>query len=319
LAKVFITGATGFIGVHMVTSLHKSGHEIIALVSQKDLRFPHEVIQLIGPRLPNIQNDLIQFFKGVDVVIHLAGIAHITSKKISSSLPYFEVNTQGTINLANLAASSGVRRFIFLSSITVNGSNSTQKPYQHIDPVLPLSEYAKSKWMAEQALSTLATNSPMTIFKIRPPLIYGPNAKGNFAKLVTVIRHVPVLPFGKFLAAKSFVSIYNLASLIERIIDHPSPPGGIYLVSDSKISSTSNFIDSIAKALGRTVILIPVPVNFLKFFLFLIGRKSLFEKLFYPLDLDMQSTIDRLNWLPPMSLEQGLEKTFRSDYKRDLA
>lgn len=237
---------------------------------------------------------------GVDVVVHCAARAHVLKETAVDPLALFRaVNTQATLALARQAAASGVRRFIFISSIGVNGAATHGRPFRPDDAPHPHSPYALSKWEAEQGLAVVAAETGMEVVVIRPPLILGADAKGNLATLNKVIARGLPLPFG--LATKNrrdLVSLDTLCSLIDVVLDHPDAGGGIFLVSDGQAISTRTLLERMASDMGRSPVFLPVPPGVMTALLKRAGKSAMAAQLFGDLEVDITATRQTLNWTP---------------------
>jgi nucleoside-diphosphate-sugar epimerase len=315
MAKVLVTGATGFIGGGLVSALHARGHEVVAMVGSVGSALPEGVARWVAPRLPAVARDAVEVLRSFDAVVHAAARAHVLDETASDPLAAFrETNTAGTLALARAAAAAGVRRFVFLSSIGVNGSTSGEVPF-HADGVpRPDSPYAQSKWEAEQALDALAAGpdnrSGMTVHHVRPPLVYGRGARGNFALLARLVGTGLPLPLGALRAPRSFVALDNLVDLLVRLLEHPSPPSGVLLVADAEVTTTADFVRAIARAMGRRAVLVPISEQVLRVVAGLVGRSDVVRKLAVPLAIDITATRERLGWLPSCSIDEALSRCF---------
>jgi nucleoside-diphosphate-sugar epimerase len=316
MAKVLVTGATGFIGGALASALRERGHEVVAMVGSADAALPEGVARWIAPRLPAVAPDAVEVLRGFDAVVHAAGRA---SKKLEETAVdpvaiFREANTVATLALAHAAVRAGVRRFVFLSSIAVNGSTSGASAFRADGTPQPDEPYAQSKWEAEQALDALVagpTNSSgMTVHHVRPPLVYGRGARGNFALLVRLVGTGLPLPFGALRAPRSFVALDNLVEMLVCLVEHPSPPSGVLLVADAEATTTADFVRAIAGAMGRRVLLVPVPERLLGAVAGLVGGGEQVRKLAAPSAVDITATRERLGWQPPLTMEQALSKTF---------
>ena len=307
---VLITGASGFVGKALVQYL-SSFYLVRALV-----RVPHSssnsfIEYIAGFDLSNDAN-LIDIFAGVDVVVHCAARVHIMNEIVADPLEEFrQINVRGTINLAIQAAQSGVKRFIYLSSVKVNGESTILgRPFTPNDIPSPSDAYGISKFEAESALQALALKTGMEIVIIRPPLVYGHGVKANFAMLIRLVKLGIPLPFG--LAnqnRRSFVAIDNLVSFIKECITNPNAANQIFLISDGQDLSTKGLLKEIALASNVSIKLIPIPISLLKFFLKLMGKSSIVERLFGNLQVDIDKCHDLLGWTPPMKVDQALKQT----------
>lgn len=245
----------------------------------------------------------------VDIVIHLAARAHIMRDTAIDPLAEFrKVNSQGTLNLARQAAAMGVRRFVFVSSIGVNGAESFDQPFTADDKVAPHSPYAISKFEAEQALQVLAIETGMEVVIIRPPLVYGPDAPGNFGSLMRWLKQGIPLPLGAIHNLRSLVALDNLVDLIATCITHPAAANQNFLVSDGEDVSTTELLRRMGQAMGCPARLIPVPAGVLKAAAALLGKHDMAQRLCGSLQVDIQKTRQLLGWNPPLTLDQGLKK-----------
>jgi nucleoside-diphosphate-sugar epimerase len=249
------------------------------------------------------------------VVIHAAARAHIMEDEVADALTeYRRVNVDGTLNLARQAAAAGVKRFIFISSIKVNGERTPLgKPFFAEDTPSPEGAYSISKWEAEQGLQHLATETEMEVVIIRPPLVYGPGAKGNFAKIIKLIAKGLPLPLGAVLNRRSLVGVDNLAHLIMTCIDHPSAANQVFLAGDGQDLSTTELLRGVARAMGKPCRLLPITAYVLRFGAKIFGKEDVATRLLANLQVDITKARDLLGWEPPISLEEGLRRCFVKD------
>tara|TARA_Y100000758_G_scaffold276990_1_gene222126 strand:- start:2396 stop:3109 length:714 start_codon:yes stop_codon:yes gene_type:complete len=222
---------------------------------------------------------------------------------------YRRVNVDGTLNLARQAAAAGVKRFVFISSIGVNGNVNTH-PFTADDLPNPAEHYALSKWEAEQGLWQMQQETGMEVVIIRPPLVYGPGAPGNFGSLVRWVERGVPLPLGAVHNSRALVGIDNLVDLIVRCIDHPSAANQVFLAGDGEDLSTTGLLRGVAKAMGKRGILLPVPAGLLLFGATLLGRKAMAQRLLGSLQVDISKTCELLDWQPPYTVEEGLRRCF---------
>jgi len=310
-SHILVTGATGFVGRALCIALITKGYRVTAMVRRADALLPDGVVRWVAPELPDLAPDTAQRLTGIDMVVHTAGRAHIRQDNDHDPLTAFRrVNTEGTLSLARAAASAGVRRFIFVSSIGVSGSQSGDHAFRANDPPQPDSPYAQSKWEAEQALMHLQMATSMTMLLVRPPMIYGPAAPGNFALLARLVAKGWPLPLGGLQAPRSFVALDNVVDLLTHMVSHPNPPSGVYLVADAQITTTTQFIRAMANGMGQKLCLIPVPASLLLVLASLAGRGEQVRKMAVPLAIDMQSTEARLSWTPPLCMEAAMQSAF---------
>ena len=249
--------------------------------------------------------------ENTDVVVHMAGRAHIMVDSSTSPLAEFRrINRDATLSLAKIAAKSKVKRFIFLSSIGVNG-NQNSKPFTENDEPNPVADYAISKYEAEQGLLSLSEETDMDVVIIRPPLVYGPNAPGNFNTLLRWVLKGAPLPFGLIKNKRSFIALDNLTDFIIHCLNYKDTPlacGQVFLVSDGEDVSTSQFLRKVSKAVRSKTILLPIPVNTLQFILRVIGKGNIAERLFDSLQVDNSKAKELLNWQPIITMDKQLKK-----------
>jgi len=224
---------------------------------------------------------------------------------------YRKVNVEGTLNLARQAVAAGVRRFVFLSSIKVNGEATAMgKPFQASDEPAPEDAYGVSKLEAEQGLMNLVAETDMEVVIIRPTLVYGPGVKGNFASMVKLVDKGVPLPLGAIHNKRSLVGIHNLIDLIIRCIDHPAAANQVLLASDGEDLSTTQLLRRVGRALGKAPRLIPVPPGLLQVGATLLGKKAMAQRLLGSLQVDISETRKLLDWKPPYTVEEGLKRCF---------
>lgn len=305
--RVLLTGATGFIGRHILNAAEKF-NEVIVLGRTKPSFFQGEFIQCDICKLSNVEDNL----HGVDVVIHSAARAHIMNDvSLERLAEYRLVNTVATLKLAKLAFESGVKRFIFISSIKVNGeSTSNNMPFKSSDQYGFKDDYGQSKSEAESQLLKLSKETGMEVVIIRPTLVYGPGVKANFASLMGLVAKGIPLPFGCITNNKrSLVSVDNLVDLIITCIDHPKAVNQVFLVSDDYDVSTSEMVRHIAVALDKLEWQLPIPVWFYKLIGKLFDKSDVVDRLTGSLQVDISHTKETLGWAPPQTLQEGFKKT----------
>jgi len=250
-------------------------------------------------------NDVASFkddLAGFDVIIHSAGRAHVMNDQASDPAREFRiVNTEGTISLANAAAQTGVKRIVFLSSIKVNGERTEQgRPFNERSPANPVDPYGVSKHEAEMALRELSSNSQLEVCIIRPTLVYGEGVKGNVHRLTQLMKKGVPLPFASISKNKrSMIHIDNLLSLIVACARHPDAAGQTFLASDNNDMSTAEFVGYLAQLNGERAIQIPFPVWLLEIAANLLGRGREIDRLTGNLQVDIQHTMEVLEWTPP--------------------
>jgi nucleoside-diphosphate-sugar epimerase len=310
LKRVLLTGVSGFIGAALVNVAHEKGFIIRGAVRSTSESIPSFVEQVaVGNILPNTNWQM--GLDGSDIVIHLAARVHVMQDMAGNPLSEFRlINTEATLNLARQAAESGVKRFIYLSSIKVNGElTSLGTPFTPDDIFVPTDHYALSKYEAEQGLLSLAKETNMDVVIIRPPLVYGPKVKANFLSMMKWLYNSIPLPFGAIQNKRSLVALDNLIDLIITCIEHPSAANEVFLVSDDEDLSTSELLTRVSNAEGKRAWLLPVNQKVLEFCLGLIGKKDLAQRLCASLQVDISKTKKLLNWTPVISVDEGLKKT----------
>lgn len=304
--KVLLTGGTGFLGVNLVKKLEQHCITTTAPVRKAICSSNSFVDYPIFNDIFEIAQDE-SMFKEVDAIIHTAALAH--SKNISEE-SYEQINHKLTITLAKAASKLNVKRFIFISSIGVHGT-SNNAPFKVNDRTNPVENYALSKYEAEIGLKKIAEDTGMEVVIIRPPLVYGKNAPGNFGTLLKVAEKNLPLPLGAINNQRSFVAIDNLVDLIVTCIDHPNAANQTFLVSDDEEISTSNLLKKLTLAAGKKPCLLPVPVTFLKLVASVFGKKAAIEKFSSSLTIDIEHTKKTLNWKPPITLDEGIRRCFK--------
>jgi nucleoside-diphosphate-sugar epimerase len=244
-------------------------------------------------------------------VIHTAARVHIMDDSAADPLTEFrKVNTAGTLNLARQAADAGVKRFIFISSIKVNGEMTlVDQPFKPNDNYIPTDPYGLSKYEAEQGLLTIAKETGMEVVIIRPPLVYGPEVKANFSSMMKWINRGVPLPFGYINNQRSLVALDNLVDFIIHCIDHPKAVNEVFLISDGEDVSTSILLRKVAKAFGKKPKLIPVPVWLMTLAAKLIGKGDVATRLFGSLQVDSSKARELLGWKPVITMDEQLKKT----------
>ena len=302
--KIAITGATGFLGAHLVK---ETPAEQLVILGRRELNLPGAIFhQCTIDGSSNYSTAL----DSVSVVIHCAARAHIMNEESQDPLTEFrKVNTQGTLNLATQAASAGVKRFIYISSIKVNGESTEEgRPFKFDDKHNPLDPYGLSKSEAETALFELGQKTGMEIVVIRPPLVFGEGVKANFAALLKLVGKGLPLPFRCITQNKrSMVSVYNLVDLIKTCIEHPNAANQVFLVSDDNDLSTAEMVALMAKVQGKRNFALPVPVWLFNFAAKLLNKQDVVNRLTGSLQLDIEHTKKTLNWQPPYSVEHGFK------------
>lgn len=297
---VLVTGATGFIGRNLVPLLDISGFRVRRALREGRAGKDDVVVGSVGP-----STDWGAALEGVHSVIHLAARVHHPNEEHAGGL-YDAVNMQGTMQLAQAAARAGVSRFVFLSTILVNGSSTDGRgPFKADDATVPRGVYGKSKAAAENALQRIGAQSKMQIAVVRPPLVYGREALGNFRQLVGAIRRRIPLPLGLVDNKRAFISVQNLVSFVAHLVDFDLGPAyQVYLVADDEQISTGAFVRRIGKAMDKPAILLPVPPSALALVLRAI-RPELRHSLLGSMEVDTSAALST-GWRPPLSMTEGL-------------
>jgi UDP-glucose 4-epimerase len=303
---VLLTGITGFLGPYVAAALKAGGWSVRAALRRpvRDLPAYDESV-LVGEL--SGATDWTDALVGIDAVVHLAGRAHRPpAVQLAEKDLYFETNTTGTIHLAQAAADAGVRNFIFASSIAVNGvSTDGRGPFRESDAPAPQSIYGRTKAAAEDGLRNVAAKTGMAVAAIRPPMIYGANAKGSFRILSRAIAaHVP-LPFGMVRNRRAFIAAENVASFVAFCLENPGHGMETYIISDEEQISTADFSRRIGRALGRNAMLLPVPEKALGLMLRFAGAAHLIESVLHSLVVDT-GKVGCSGWRAAVSLDQGL-------------
>ncbi|MEA1988251.1 MAG: SDR family oxidoreductase [Pseudomonadota bacterium] len=313
---IFLTGATGFVGAALLNRLTTDEVEVSALVRNELAVFPDCVKRVVAD-LSNLSDMDSSFLNKVDVVVHTAARVHMMQDDSTDPLSEFrKVNRDATLTLGRLAAESGVKRFVFISSIKVNGEMTRPgHPFTPEDQHVPDDPYGLSKYEAEQGLLELAKETGMEVVIIRPPLVYGPGVRANFASMMKwVYKGVP-LPFGAVHNQRSLVALENLVSFIIHCADYQKTPQAanqVFLISDGEDVSTTQLLRKVAKALKKQAWLVPVPVGLMTFAAKLIGRGGVANRLFGSLQVDSSKARDLLGWKPVITVDGQLKKTAKA-------
>ena len=308
--KVLLTGSTGFIGRYIVSNFGKNKNIELRISTRKE-NFNVLGIEEVTIGDINSNTDWSKALKGIDSIIHLAGLAHESTMLNKLSLSdYKEINISGTLNLASQASKLGIKRFIFLSSIKVNGEKTfPKKPFTADDLPMPSTPYGISKYEAEKHLMEIANKSDIEVVIIRPVLVYGPGVKANFLSLMKWISKGLPLPFKNAENIRSLVSIQNLVDLIITCLIHPSAANQVFLVSDGETITLSSLVESISRDFGKKPFFLPFSSNFLKKVLSFFGFTDLSEKLYGFLEVDILKTRKVLGWEPKFSFDEALKET----------
>lgn len=312
MKNVLVTGASGFIGQALCSRLFVDGWGVCAALRNSGRGralvpgCERRVVGEIGP-----DTDWLPLLKEVDIVVHLAARVHVMRERESDPLAEFRrVNVEGTLNMARQASVAGVQRFVYLSSIKVNGEETvTGRSFSEEDQPAPQDAYAVSKWEAEQGLRELADKTGLEVVIIRPPLVYGPGVKANFlAMMQWLTRGVP-LPLSAIRNRRSLVALDNLVDMIITCLVHPSAANQTFLVADGEDLSTPELFRRTGEALGKPSRLLPVPVGMLETGARLLGKRAVVQRLCGSLHVDISKARMLLGWNPPQSVDQALRLT----------
>ncbi|MES2817359.1 MAG: SDR family oxidoreductase [Pseudomonadota bacterium] len=307
---LFVTGASGFIGGGLLARLAtRNDMRLMAAVREVGVALPKGVAPVLLPVVEPFAGKLP--LDAVRVVVHCAARVHVMHDQAGDPLAAFRrVNVEGTLALARQAAAAGVKRFVFISSIKVNGEASEPgRPFTPEDVPAPVDAYGQSKWEAEQGLLALAAQTGMEVVIIRPVLVYGPGVKANFRSMMGWLNKGLPLPLGAIGNRRSLVALDNLLDLIVTCIEHPAAINQVLLVSDDEDLSTTELLRRMGKALGKPARLVPVPAALLRIGAALLGRRAVAQRLCDSLQVDIRKTRALLQWTPPLGVEAALGKT----------
>ncbi|MDA7719770.1 NAD-dependent epimerase/dehydratase family protein [Alphaproteobacteria bacterium] len=312
--KVLVTGNSGFVGFAIARALEAFHVDLILPVRSRvdsisNLRCGSQ-FRVIGDI--NETTNWSSCLEGVDAVVHCAGVSGAGQRANPEKLWALQsVNVDGTLRLARQAAAAGVRRFIFLSSIKVNGESTRPNiPFRPEDAAMPSDAYGMSKFEAEKGLTKICCESGMDFVIIRPPMVYGPNVKGNFAMLMKLVEYGVPLPLSNIRNQRSYIAIDNLVSLVIASISHPKAANQIFLASDDYDLSTVELLQALSKAMGKSCRLFSCPPQVLAATAKCFGKTGLAEKILGSLQVDILRTKHLLGWRPIVSLEEGLSRCF---------
>lgn len=306
---VLLTGANGFVGSMLCKRLFVDGHSVLGTVRRLDSNRDGSQAVAIVSLAPD--TNWTESLKNVDVVVHLAARVHMMDDKCAESLTEFRrVNVLGTTTLARQAAAAGVKRFVFLSSIKVNGEfTEPGKPFTAADAPAPVNPYGISKHEAEQSLQQISAETGMEVVVVRSPLVYGPGVKANFRTMMQWLAKGVPLPLAAVTKnRRSLVALDNLVDLIAICVDHPSAANQTFLVSDGEDLSTTALLKRTAKAMGRPARLFAVPPLLLRLAASTFDKHGAYQRLCGSLQLDITKTKQLLGWIPPISVDEGLRR-----------
>jgi nucleoside-diphosphate-sugar epimerase len=312
--KIFVTGANGFVGRTICEQLAGQKIHVLGLVRDANSLsiHDHSAYYLKGLEADFTQISSLQAqLQGCDAVVHCAARVHHVREDAADPLAaYRAVNTEATLQLARAAAQSGVKRFVFLSSVKVNGEFSAPgQPFRAEDAVSTQDPYGLSKWQAELGLQRIAQETGLEVVIIRPPLVYGPGVKANFLSMMRVLQRGLPLPLGAIHNQRSLIALPNLVSLIETCLTHPAAAGQTFMASDQRDLSTTQLLQLLGHALGKPARLVAVPQTWLETGLKLVGKSGIAQRLCGSLTVDATPATRLLGWKPVVTVEQGLKET----------
>lgn len=309
--SVLVTGANGFVGRGLCLEMARRGYTVRAAVREpnRTLDLPGEIVVVgdIGQ-----DTDWSAAVAAVDVIVHLAARVHVMQETaVDPGAAFRGVNVGATSGLARAAAMHGVKRFVYVSSIKVNGEATTDKPFAPDDVPYPQDAYAVSKWEAEQVLRRVAKETGLEVTVVRLPLVYGPGVGGNFLRLLKLIELGIPLPLASIDNRRSMIYNGNLADALIACAAHPAAAGNTYLVSDGEDISTPKLMGELARLMGKSARLWPLPSALLRSAGWLTGKAAEVERLIGSLQVDSARIRNDLQWPPPFSVDQGLAETVR--------
>ena len=319
-SPVVVTGASGLVGGALVARFAKDGRSVRVAVRRRVSLPPGVEVHKTGDLGLTLAGDpaWAAALSGASTVVHAAARVHVMRESTPDPVAAFRaVNVDGTLALARLAVSAGVRRFVFVSSIKVNGEGTHHGGrYRATDTPAPQDAYGVSKLEAETALRALAVETGLEVVVVRPVLVYGPSVRGNFRSLLQwVARGIP-LPLGAIRNARSFVALDNLIDLLATTIDHPAAAGQVFLVSDGEDLSTTDLLRRAAAAMGRRARLLPVPPAILLRAARVLGKQAEAQRLLGSLQIDLAPTTAQLGWHPPIGVDEGLARLVAAEHLR---
>lgn len=309
--RVLLTGASGFVGRAVQARLLADALHTLRCAQRQAPAAPQAPVEYcLAPEL-GAQADWSPALAGVDAVIHCAARVHVMQEQAADPLAeYRRVNVEGTLCLARQAVAAGVRRFVFVSSIKVNGEQTRPgQPFRADDVPQACDPYGISKCEAEEALLALGAESGLEVVIVRPPLIYGPGVKANFLSMLRWLKRGVPLPLGAIDNRRSLVALDNLVDLLVLCLSHPAAAGQRFLVSDGEDLSTTELLRRLGQALGRPAWLLPVPQAWIEAGARLLGRQSLSQRLCGSLQVNIDKTCEWLGWTPPLTVDQALART----------
>jgi nucleoside-diphosphate-sugar epimerase len=312
MINILVTGANGFVGSALSKHIEEKGDTVRRVIRRKSGARIDPSEYVVGDIDGNI--NWLSSLDGIDVVVHLAARVHVMNDRAINPLDEFrKVNTEGTKNLARQAANAGVRRFVYLSTVKVHGERtgfgSKSHRFSESDTPNPSGDYAISKLEAEQGLIQISKETGLEVVFVRSPLVYGPDVKANFLRLLSLIDKGVPLPIGCIDNRRSLVSLENLVDYLFKCIKEPAAANETFMVSDGEDLSTPELVRRIAGFMGRPARLVPVPEALLRLGGRLLGKSAEIDRLCSSLQVDITKAKRVLNWEPPLNIDDGLKKT----------
>lgn len=319
MKKVLVTGANGFVGRRVCLLLQKEGYKVRGAVRDYDGHRDADkaknaalVNNIVSVGNIDGSTDWSEALDDIDIVVHLAARVHVMQETSKTPLESFRsVNVHGTEQLARMAIEKGVKRFVYISSISIHGNSTGDRAYTEDDEAQPHSPYAISKWEGELALRKIENESDLEVVIIRPPLVYGEGVGGNFLRLMQWTHRGFPLPLKKIMNKRSFIGIENLVDLIACCVSNPNAAGETFVASDGEDLSTPDLIERVAKLMDRSARLIPVPVRVIRKLGKIAGKEDVLDRLCNSLQVDAKKARCMLDWKPRVSLDEGLSRTVK--------
>lgn len=308
MTKILLTGATGFVGRRLLAMLKERGHHCRAAVrrASSTVDVPAESV-VVGDI--DADTDWLSAVKDRDAVVHLAARVHVMHDQVDNPLAEFrKINLEGTCSLARAAAAAGVKRFVYISTIKVNGEATRDRPFRADSIPAPSDPYAIAKWEAEKALQDISRETGLEVVVIRPPLVYGPGVKANFLNLIRLVRkHIP-LPLAGIKNKRTLVALDNLADLIVTCCVHPAAAGHVFLAADDETVSTAELVTRIARAFGQRSPVFYFPPGIMARIAGLLGRQAVWQRLSGSLEVDNSAARQLLGWQPVTTMDEELTR-----------